>query len=131
VLTVLRVALLLPSPPLHAAVAEIAQVGTGKRARWSNRPQAKEVSVSLYPITDPDIAGDEAVEVTDPRHPLHGRRFRLLAVTGGVRTSGFAYVEYLPDISLILSIEAISLHAAAIITPRHECGGVTTLTARR
>jgi hypothetical protein len=34
-----------------------------------------------------------------------------LAVTGGVRTAGFAHVEYQPDIPLILSILVTSLHS--------------------
>ena len=53
----------------------------------------------------------EEVEIVDPGHPLHGRRFRLLSVTGAFRSEGFVRVEYQPGITLRLPIPATSLCA--------------------
>jgi hypothetical protein len=63
------------------------------------------------PGADADLAGPEEVEVTEPRHPLYRRRFRLLSVVQGARSAGFVSVEYRLDISLILPISATSLQA--------------------
>jgi hypothetical protein len=62
------------------------------------------------PIADGDLSGAEEIEVTDPGHPLCGRRFRLLTVTSGVRSAQFARVVYRPDIFLLLPISVTSLH---------------------
>jgi hypothetical protein len=62
------------------------------------------------PIADGDLSGAEEIEVTDPRHPLYGRRFRLLTVTSGVRSAQLARVVYRPDIFLLLPISVTSLH---------------------
>ena len=62
------------------------------------------------PITDGDLSGAEEIEVTDPRHPLYGRRFQLLTVTSGVRSAQLARVVYRPDIFLLLPISVTSLH---------------------
>jgi hypothetical protein len=65
------------------------------------------------PIADGDLSGAEEIEVTDPRHPLYGRRFRLLTVTSGVRSIQLARVVYRPDIFLLLPISVTSLHPPA------------------
>src|SRR6185503_4001300 len=65
------------------------------------------------PIADGDLSGAEEIEVTDPRHPLYGRRFRLLTVTSGVRSAQLARVVYRPDIFLLLPISVTSLHPPA------------------
>jgi hypothetical protein len=62
------------------------------------------------PIADGDLSGVEEIEVTDPGHPLYGRRFRLLTVTSGVRSAQLARVVYRPDIFLLLPISVTSLH---------------------
>jgi hypothetical protein len=67
------------------------------------------------PIADGDLSGAEEIEVTNPGHPLYGRRFRLLTVTSGVRSAQLARVVYRPDIFLLLPISATSLHPP---TPR-------------
>src|SRR3954451_9763387 len=62
------------------------------------------------PIADGDLSGAEEIEVTNPGHPLYGRRFRLLTVTSGVRSAQLARVVYRPDIFLLLPISVTSLH---------------------
>ncbi|WP_229744177.1 hypothetical protein, partial [Aliidongia dinghuensis] len=64
------------------------------------------------PRSDGDFPWPDEIEVTDRRHPLYGRRFRLLAIRGS-RGERFAHIEYRPDISLILPITVTSLQAAA------------------
>src|SRR3954454_2463858 len=62
------------------------------------------------PIADGDLSGAEEIEVTDPGHPLYGRRFRLLTVTSGVRSAQLAHVVYRLDIFLLIPISVPSLH---------------------
>jgi hypothetical protein len=49
------------------------------------------------------------VEVVDPTHPLYGRRFPLISVTGGLVSTGYARVEYRPGIVLMLPLPVTSL----------------------
>ena len=65
------------------------------------------------PIADGDLSGAEEIAVTDPGHPLYGRRFRLLTVTSGVRSAQLARVVYRPGIFLLLPISVTSLHPPA------------------
>ena len=50
--------------------------------------------------------------MTDPSHPLYGRRFRLVAVTGSSDVSGHAHVAYSGDVVLTIPIRATSLQPA-------------------
>ena len=58
------------------------------------------------------MALPDEVEVIDPAHPLHGRRFPLLSVSGTLRMAGYVWVEYRPGILLMLPIQATSLRPA-------------------
>jgi hypothetical protein len=74
------------------------------------------------PVADGDLAGVEEIEIIDPRHPLYGRRFRLVAVTNGARSVQLARVMYRPDIFLLLPISVTSLHPPATrIVPTKLC----------
>src|SRR5215213_356639 len=64
------------------------------------------------PGAEGDLALPDEVEVTDPAHPLHGRRFRLLSASRTVQTAGHAWVEYRPGVLLMLPIPATSLRPA-------------------
>ena len=63
----------------------------------------------------PEADGDGAlpveveVEVTEPTHPLFGRRFRLIAVTRTLQSGSYARVEYRPGNPLILPLGVTSL----------------------
>jgi hypothetical protein len=59
------------------------------------------------------LAVPDEIEVTDPAHPLHGRRFPLVSITGAPRSPGFVRVRYRPGILLMLPIPATSLRLAA------------------
>jgi hypothetical protein len=56
------------------------------------------------------MALPEEIEVVDPSHPLWGRRFRLVSVTGALHTAGFVRVDYRPGILIMLPIPATNLH---------------------
>src|SRR4051794_560172 len=74
------------------------------------------------PGAEGDLALPDEVEVTDPAHPLHGRRFRLLSASRTVQTAGHVRVEYRPSILLMLPIPATSLRPAAPrATPTKLC----------
>ncbi len=47
--------------------------------------------------------------MTDPTHPLFGRRFRLIAVTRTLQSGGYARVEYRPGNPLTLPLGVTSL----------------------
>jgi len=51
----------------------------------------------------------EEVEVTDPRHPLYGRRFKVHSVTGGDTHSARVFVVYRGDLRLMILREATNL----------------------
>lgn len=45
----------------------------------------------------------------EPRHPLFGRRFRLVSITGALVSAGYARAEYRPGITLMLPLPVTSL----------------------
>jgi hypothetical protein len=51
----------------------------------------------------------EEVEVTDPRHPLFGQRFKVHSVTGGDTHSARVYAFYRGDQRLMILREATNL----------------------
>lgn len=61
------------------------------------------------PETDGDGALPVEVEVTDPTHPLFGRRFRLIAVTRTLQSGAYARVDYRPGNPLVLPLRVTSL----------------------
>src|SRR4051794_38553078 len=100
----------------------VSQSAATTRPPWAAEPAAHRSAASQFrratthrdtPIADGDLSGAEEIEVTDPRHPLYGRRFRLLTVTSGVRSAQLARVVYRPDIFLLLPISVTSLHPPA------------------
>lgn len=56
--------------------------------------------------------------MTDPSHPLFGRRFRVHSVTGGDTHSARVYVVYRGDQRLMILREATSLSVLERIAPR-------------
>jgi hypothetical protein len=97
------------SPPLPVARSGAASASRSPRATTQRET----------PKADGDVALPDEIEVTDPTHPLHGRCFHLLSVSGTLRTAGYVWVEYRPGILLMLPIPATSLRPArprAIVT---------------
>jgi hypothetical protein len=62
----------------------------------------------------------EEIEVTDPCHPLFGRRFEVHSVTGGDTHSARVYVKYGGDRRLMILREATSLSVLERIAPRSK-----------
>jgi hypothetical protein len=62
----------------------------------------------------------EEIEVTDPCHPLYGRRFKVNAVTGGDTHSARVYVIYRGDLRLMILREATNLSVLERISPRSK-----------
>ena len=61
------------------------------------------------PDTDGDGALPVEVEVTDPTHPLFGRRFLVIAVTRTLQSGSYARVDYRPGNPLVLPLGVTSL----------------------
>jgi hypothetical protein len=84
------------------------------------------------------------VEVTDPTHPLFGRRFSLISVSAPLQGAGFAFVSYreymvlrLPVASttLALSRPVISTKLTAdaikeLLTIAEDCEALHALSAK-
>ncbi|MDP9383565.1 MAG: hypothetical protein M3Q29_26175, partial [Chloroflexota bacterium] len=49
------------------------------------------------------------IEVTDPAHPLFGRRFSLLSMSTQIGTPGHVFVSYRQDMVLRIEVSATSL----------------------
>ena len=60
------------------------------------------------PGSDDDALPVE-VGITDPAHPLFGRRFRLIAVTRALQSGGYARVECRPGIPLMVPLGVTDL----------------------
>jgi hypothetical protein len=58
------------------------------------------------------------VEVTDPRHPLFGRRFRVLFIGRPPGRPGHVIVAYRDDYRLRIPIAATNLAAGQVAPPR-------------
>src|SRR5215203_5332506 len=64
--------------------------------------------------SDDDVATSEEVEVVDPRHPLYGRRYRLISIGKETTTRGackelFARVHYRFGLTLLLPLGVTNL----------------------
>lgn len=55
--------------------------------------------------------GDEAttIEVTDPAHPLYGRRFQIISITHPLNSPGHVYARYRKKMVLHIPITATDL----------------------
>lgn len=62
----------------------------------------------------------EQIEVTDPCHPLFGRRFEVHSVTGGDTHSARVYVKDGGDRRLMILREATSLSVLVRMEPRSK-----------
>ena len=65
------------------------------------------------PVNNPLIDDPTEVEVTDPTHPLFGRRFVLLSTRPRPHSVGYIFVVYRDTMVLRLPQEATSLVASA------------------
>ena len=74
------------------------------------------------PVHNPVPQPPEEIEVTDPAHPLCGRRFRVLSISHQPHSPGFVLVAYRDSIQLRIPVPATSLWA------RHVSSSRTKLT---
>ena len=70
--------------------------------------------------SDDDVANSEEVEVVDPRHPLYGRRYRLISIGKETTTRGackelFARVHYRFGLTLLLPLGATNLERNGLL----------------
>jgi hypothetical protein len=109
---------------VHFAAAVSASPAAARSAARA-RVTSRDLPATTHrdtPAADGDLAGVEEIEIIDPRHPLYGRRFRLVAVTSGARSVRLARVMYRPDIFLLLPTSVTSLHPPATrIVPTKLC----------
>jgi hypothetical protein len=70
------------------------------------------------PLNNPLEPPSEEVEVTDPTHPLFGRRFSVLSVTRNPRGPAFVFVAYRDAMRLRIPICSTSLAPSQIRTLR-------------
>ena len=68
---------------------------------------------SSTPVNNPLVDDPTEIEVTDPTHPLFGRRFALLSTRPRPHSVGYIFVAYRGTMVLRLSHVATSLVAAA------------------
>src|SRR5919197_6727474 len=64
------------------------------------------------PVNNPPVDDPTEVEVTDPTHPLYGRRFALLSTRPRLHSVGYLFVAYRDTMVLRLPHAATSLGAA-------------------
>ena len=76
------------------------------------------------PVNNPSVDDLAEVEVTDPRHPLYGRRFALLSTRPRPHSVGYIFVAYRDTMVLRISQAATSL-----VTPPPESPPLTKLTS--
>jgi len=76
------------------------------------------------PVNNPSVDDLAEVEVTDPRHPLYGRRFALLSTRPRPHSVGYIFVAYRATMVLRISQAATSL-----VTPPPESPPLTKLTS--
>jgi len=60
----------------------------------------------------------DEVEVTDPAHPLFGRRFTILSISRQPRDSAVVYVAYRDMMRLRIPVSSTSLSPCQVRLPR-------------
>lgn len=74
------------------------------RAKWRRTiPQLNTL------FNNPDEKDQTEIEVTDPTHPLFGRRFTVISVSSPLHGPGFAFVAYRDQIVLRLPVASTTL----------------------
>src|SRR2546422_2404273 len=80
---------------------------------WMSWTGCGRTSTHLHtPLNNPPVDDPTEVEVTDPTHPLFGRRFALLSTRPRPHSVGYIFVAYRNTMVLRLPHAATSLVAA-------------------
>jgi hypothetical protein len=79
------------------------------------------VTAATIPLLDtpihPQNARFEQITITDPAHPLYGRSFPLISISGSQHGIGHAYVDDCGRAVMRIPIRATSLHPAPLDLP--------------
>jgi hypothetical protein len=86
------------------------------RARPHRRPSGRTIPHLDTPIR-PQNAWFEQITITDPAHPLYGRTFPLVSVSGSQHGTGYAYVDDHSRAVLRIPIKVTSLRPAVLDLP--------------
>ena len=70
------------------------------------------------PVNNPPEPSPEEVEVTDPTHPLFGRRFPVISISRQPRHTAFVFVAYRDAMRLRIPISSTSLAPSQVRTFR-------------
>jgi len=90
--------------------------------RWARRRKRLHLDI-LGSYSEAEVT--EAITVTDPAHPLYGRRFALEPVAARSSAGGYVHVAHHSGTTLRLPVAATSLHPL----PRNVAGTKLTLEA--
>ena len=86
-------------------------------SRCVGAPPASEVPNRFHrtstnldaPFQNREASSPDEIEVTDPTHPLFGRRFPVVSVSTSAQARGFVFVMYRGTMLLRIAIPATSL----------------------
>jgi Family of unknown function (DUF5372) len=95
------------------------------RGRWVTRgPWRRRTEQLNTPVNNPPLDDPTEVEVTDPTHPLFGRRFTLLSTRPRPHSVGYIFVAY-RDAMVLRIPEAVT----DLVSPPPESAPMTKLTS--
>src|SRR3954470_6732473 len=90
---------------------------TRSPTRW----KSSWATAATIPLLDtpihPQNARFEQITITDPAHPLYGRSFPLISISGSQHGTGHAYVDDCGRAVMRIPIRATSLHPAPLDLP--------------
>src|SRR5678810_57511 len=105
---------ILRSSPLSGFPRSIAESGYrgcflgGCASKWCDRCYRTSTHLNT-PVNNPPVDDLAEVEVTDPGHPLYGRRFALLSTRPRPHSVGYIFVTYRDTMVLRIPQAATSL----------------------
>jgi hypothetical protein len=96
-------------------------------------------------FNNPDEKDRTEIEVSDPTHPLYGRRFALISVSAPLQGAGFAFVSYQEHMVLRLPVTSTTLVSSRpvistkltldavkeLMTIAEDCEALNALSAKR
>src|SRR5918994_1557158 len=98
--------------PLNSAPCSTRSTSRSPRSS----PTAPTIPLLDTPIR-PQNAQFEQITITDPAHPLYGRSFPLMSISGSQHGTGHVYVDDRGRAVMRIPIRATSLHPAPLDLP--------------
>src|SRR5205814_6416212 len=93
--------------PHHAHAA-------GEGTANEHDPECRTRQQVNAPFQNPASVPPDEIEVTDPAHPLFGRRFTVLSISRQLQSPGYVLVAYHDAIQLRLPVPATNLASSQI-----------------